>query len=251
MSAPVCLWVPVGVGSSDTLPVWVSVSPCWGMCDRPRACPPVRAGPRYLPKCPRESKSRSELGTMAGRQQAGRLGLAVREVRRRGTVPTPPPASSGTSRPAPPAGPPGGGALPNRCPAGQTAPPAPAAASAGAQREPRPPSSGSRAGPPRRQRAGRIINSRGTASGLSISHTEREPRTLPFGRWVPGLPVGQRLQHALLFPTKIKLKEAIMCLNPPVTIIYNLSRLSCISYGRFQLKEGIFYFFFPRTFSEC
>lgn len=92
--------VPAGV-SYDTLPAWVSDSPCTGTDGRPPQSPvPVRArgggggmgsGPqptgavpardgtglaRYLPKCPKESKSRSELGAMAGRQQAGSLGVA-------------------------------------------------------------------------------------------------------------------------------------------------------------------------------
>lgn len=119
--------VPAGV-SYDTLPAWVSDSPCTGTDGRPPQSPvavrargggggmgsgpqptgavPARDGTglaRYLPKCPKESKSRSELGAMAGRQQAGSLGVACPggAEKRRGPGPARPPPPGYDAPPRP------------------------------------------------------------------------------------------------------------------------------------------------------
>lgn len=80
-----------------------------GSGPQPTGAVPARDGTglaRYLPKCPKESKSRSELGAMAGRQRGGSKPAAsaslVPAVRRRGTGPARPgrPRRATTPRPA-------------------------------------------------------------------------------------------------------------------------------------------------------
>lgn len=80
---------------------------CWCLCPRPQ--------PRYLPKCPSESKSRSEPGAMAGRPQAASLqrrcpeetpGAARPLPSAPFTVPAPVPIPIPVPAPAGPRGPP-------------------------------------------------------------------------------------------------------------------------------------------------